>query len=303
MNLVESKEIYKPLENTAHRFKSETNMRDTNIPVEISIKNYVKEVIFSINNQQVLDKLKMTNVALYSTTTYEQGKFVCDLVACYLNTKKAIITDGTACIGGNVIPMMDYFAKVNAVELNEKHADIMINNLSVIADYKASFKQDLEKNLQYTEQKNQENQKNQGGYCNIIHANYLDICMDLKQDVVFLDLPWGGLDYHKQSNIELYLYRDSQNGSEEKVALREIVNELVMDPFLKMIVLKIPKNYDCVNLLNGSKFKFHDIIDILNHKKKLIYRIMVLSNIPRRFRYEKPLFKNIKPRAVKYDLV
>jgi len=74
----------------------------------------------------------------------------------------SIITDGTACVGGNTISFARSFRKVNAVEVNAKRFNMLRKNCSIL---KVAEKVTLRK------------------------GDYSKMHQELKQDVVFLDPP------------------------------------------------------------------------------------------------------------------
>ena len=89
-----------------------------------------------------------------------------------MNLNNLIITDATAGIGGNTISFANNFFKVNAIEINKKRFDFLKNNINVY-------------NFNNVE---------------IINNDYIKIMKTLKQDIVFIDPPWGGRNY---KNINL----------------------------------------------------------------------------------------------------
>ncbi|GMF22639.1 unnamed protein product [Phytophthora lilii] len=132
-----------------------------------------------------------------STTTEERKKF------------PLVVTDGTACVGGNVLSFCDFFTHVNAIENDCTRVKMLRHNVQV---------------LQKTNAK-------------CIHANYLDVMLELQQDVVFLDPPWGGPEYKDLEKVDLFL---------GGLPLHEICTRL--QGSAKCIVLKVPSNFD------GDKF-------------------------------------------------
>lgn len=90
-------------------------------------------------------------------------------------TKRDIITDATAGIGGNTIYFSKYYSFVFCIE-----------KLNDCISY-------LESNL-----KNFNNTL-------IINDNCLDILKIIKSDIIFFDPPWGGKDYKNIRSINLHL--------------------------------------------------------------------------------------------------
>ena len=73
--------------------------------------------------------------------------------------------------------------------------------------------------------------------------DYLDIMHELKQDVIFFDPPWGGPNYKTIKNLNLYL---------DNINIVDIINELY--DYAKMIVLRIPRNFNIVDLLRRIEY-------------------------------------------------
>ena len=118
----------------------------------------------------------------------------------------ATITDATACIGGNTFSFAHYFAKVNAVELDETRANMLTNNVKLLCE------------------------KNN---VTVIEGDYTGQLSSLKQDVVFFDPPWGGESYSDRKSISLEL-----SGK----PLVEICRDL--RGRTQFIVLTVPWNFD-----------------------------------------------------------
>eukprot|EP00644_Phytophthora_capsici_P014463 jgi/Phyca11/503407/fgenesh2_kg.PHYCAscaffold_3_\ len=128
-----------------------------------------------------------------STMTKEREKF------------PLVVTDGTACVGGNVLSFCDFFSHVNAIENDPTRVQMLRHNVQVLQKTNARC----------------------------IHANYLDVMLELQQDVVFLDPPWGGPEYKDLEKVDLFL---------GGLPLHEICTRLQNSA--KCIVLKVPSNFD-----------------------------------------------------------
>lgn len=115
------------------------------------------------------------------------------------------VTDGTACVGGNVLSFCDYFTRVNAVECDLTRFEMLQHNLAVLDKTNA--------------------------IC--LHASYLDVMYSLQQDVVFIDPPWGGPEYKDLDQVDLFL---------DGIPLDVICERL--RGHTKCVVLKVPTNFD-----------------------------------------------------------
>ena len=72
-------------------------------------------------------------------------------------------------------------------------------------------------------------------------GNSIEILPRLKQDVIYIDAPWGGVDYKKNTSLRLYL------GDME---LSDIYNKFKSKT--KLFVFKIPTNYDFTHFIQNT---------------------------------------------------
>lgn len=160
------------------------------------------------------NKLKLTDESLYSITKPYDGKELMNLIIKNIREKlnTLVITDATANVGGDTINFSKYFKKVNAVELNKLNCGALQNNVSVY------------------------NRKNVKVFCN----DYVKVSKELKQDVIYMDPPWGGVkfyNFHKKysKNEKIQLYLGKYNIVDVFKKLRKKA---------KYFILKLPFNYD-----------------------------------------------------------
>lgn len=148
--------------------------------------------------------LRFDEEAFYSVTDqYTADKISRELKRHCLNIQS--ITDATACVGGNSYSFSKYFPFVQAIELDK-----------IRFDY-------LKANIQTLESTN----------VMCYWGDCIDIVPYLKQDLVFLDPPWGGPSYKDKKTIDLYL---------SGVELSEICR--IIKPSCKYLALKVPQNFD-----------------------------------------------------------
>jgi 16S rRNA G966 N2-methylase RsmD len=151
------------------------------------------------------------------------------------------IFDGTACVGGDTIAFGNIFGTVISVEIDKKRFDMLKNNIS---EY---------------------------GLYNVIPLN--DNCLSIIEkinfiDVIYFDPPWGGKNYKDSDNIRLSI---------SNKYIDEIINIITSNNTLskvKLIVLKLPKNYNIKQLYNLTK---NDNIQILLYTLKkmqiIVYKL------------------------------
>lgn len=163
-------------------------------------------------------------------STEHQAKQINNILLKFANNEY-IITDATSCIGGNSFFFAQCFKYVNCIELNEKVFEILKTNMSNFTNktlYNCSY--NILKNI-------------------------------LRQDIIFLDPPWGGSIYKSKKKIDLYL--DNTN-------ILDIINSLYNNT--RLIALKVPNNYNKSSIPNNFwKFKIFSI----NKNQKSIYKLII----------------------------
>jgi len=164
-----------------------------------------------------LKMIQMDEVAKYSVTdalTADQQTIVMKA----FSFPDSVITDGTACVGGNVVSFAKSFKKVNAVEMNEERYKMLMNNCDLL-----NVKDKVE----------------------FFKGDYTRLHQKIKQDIVFLDPPWGGKEYKLKRVMPLFL------GTIPIAKFCTMIRQA--DPAIKIIGLKVPKNYDRDSVLDESK--------------------------------------------------
>jgi 16S rRNA G966 N2-methylase RsmD len=81
--------------------------------------------------------------------------------------------------------------------------------------------------------------------------NYLNLIKKLKQNIVFIDPPWGGPIYKSQYKMDIMIQKDAPEKQELK--LDEIIDDIFLNPDTKMIIYKLPINH---NIDNFKKYKY-----------------------------------------------
>jgi hypothetical protein len=176
-----------------------------------------------------MDKLQISDVGKYSVSKPLDAAEINRIIMDYFPTpSNVVITDATANNGGNTIRFALDFKQVNAVEIDPTQYDILQNNVDV---YKLT------------------NVK-------MYNQDYLNVMDGLKQDVVFIDAPWGGPTYKRKPTVDLYLGRRNIIG---------VVLDLILDNLCKLCVLKVPMNYNFSNLFSKLPPAKIDIYTVNNY--------------------------------------
>lgn len=165
-------------------------------------------------------------------STQDQGYQILNIINLYVkdSINKLIITDATGGIGGNSIIFCRYFGFVNIIEINNKNVKI------------------IDKNLNYFKNKS------------IINGDYIELFTNIKQDIVFIDPPWGEL-YKNNDYINLFI---------NEININHIIS--VLYNYSEFVILKAPKNFIPIKI---NKWKF-DILKIYSPNGiKHIYNAIV----------------------------
>jgi hypothetical protein len=167
-----------------------------------------------------MTKLQISDIGKFSISKPQDAEYINNIILLYMNTTKITITDATANNGGNTINFSLMFDKINSVEISKVQFDILQNNVNVY------------------------NLKN----ITLYNENYLNIMFNLQQDVIFIDGPWGGIDYKKKEFINIYL---------DNLNLVDLIKQIYNNKCCKICVLKVPKNYNFIKLFSLDNIIFH----------------------------------------------
>lgn len=158
-------------------------------------------------------KLIISDEGLYSMTKHIDSEMIIDAIKSVVgeSLNSYTITDSTANVGGDSIRFAMNFKSVNSVEINKSNYDVLKNNLSVY------------------------NFDNVNIYNNDITTFWKELANNT--DILFIDPPWGGKDYMKESKINLFLGESPLNNFLGK--------EVLLNPNRPYyIFLKVPINYN-----------------------------------------------------------
>lgn len=195
-------------------------------------------------------KLLIDNESIHYISVREYAEKISEIIKLHLGMlnikgEDAIITDATAGVGGDTISFSKNFKFVYSIELDKLRASYLENNIKI---YEL------------------ENVKVINDDCNNV-LNKID-----DHDVIFIDPPWqiSIKDSYKQyTNLRLTI------GQEYIESLcNKLVNGEFMKKIPKLIVLKLPKNYDIAyfykNVSNNKNIYYYDL-------KKMIILVIMLE--------------------------
>lgn len=163
-----------------------------------------KEFLFRFVDATLRDKLQLDQEALYSTTDQlTADKITKDLLR--VVPRGSVVTDATACIGGNTFSFAQAFKAVVAIEKDVRRAQMLRANMTLLGMRNVS----------------------------VVCGDAMDIIPTSHHDLIFIDPPWGGPEYKQRVKVSLSL---------SDVPLSQICNEFANHT--KYIALKVPINFD-----------------------------------------------------------
>lgn len=177
----------------------------------------IKYITFASSAQEI------TNIIMNNLTDLPCPKNIdiekWDTIPIDKRMKYLVITEMTAGVGGNVLNFAKYFKYVNAIEIDKTRYDYLDKNIKLY------------------------------GYNNINCYNDESFALlaekdDIVQDIIFFDPPWGGKDYKLHTNLRL-------NFGEKSI--EDVCKQLFQKETNKMIVIKLPNNYDYQFMMDELK--------------------------------------------------
>ena len=187
--------------------------------------NYnVLKKIFPLDNCKNFKKLKYDSEGLWSISHPEVADDLSKKIKIFEKSgfKINTIVDLTAGLGGNALSFAKYFDKVIAIEYDKTRFDYLKNN---IENYNFN-------NIEIY----------QGDSLELINK------FNEKIDAIFVDPPWGGPNYKEEDNIDIKLGNLNLDSVCKLMYQYSYQNNKI-----KMIILKLPYNYDFKNILNNCR--------------------------------------------------
>jgi 16S rRNA G966 N2-methylase RsmD len=231
--------------------------KNTGIPVNRFRLAYADSPFVKNMNSKQQEKLrkslKFTQEMEFSISYWKYSMLVCDIVKTFIpNTElfNLTLTEGGVGAGGNTFAFANKFKLINSIEFNPTHRKYFNHNASIL--------------LSTTERK-----KIQLGFDKKIHD--FSVAYKLtKQDVVYLDPPWGGPNYKTMNPLNMFY---------GNVDVCDIIDELRKKPNT-LIILRAPLNYtikfDNYYKLTTTRMIYSNI----KHKKikYKYYNFLIITN-------------------------
>lgn len=162
-----------------------------------------------------------------------------------VSRSEVTILDGTACVGGDSISFGKMFGTVVATEIEEKRYNMLVNNLKEFELY------------------------------NVVAVN--EDCLKIFKrlnfiDIVYFDPPWGGKSYKTETLLRLsigdmyideivnFIFDKDDNSTQLNDLTQKSFTRQCVRSDVKMVVLKLPKNYDLKSLYELTKSPKHTML-------------------------------------------
>ena len=198
----------------------------------------IKRIFPYLNNDKLYNKILIDHESFNYITKKEVSEDITKIICFHLinlgvNPLKIKLVDYTSGVGGNVLSFSNYFKEVIAIEISNVRASYLLNNINV---YKLK---------------------------NVIVLNECSVkfnetqLVDYAPNVIFIDVPWGD-DWNKK----IINHRVEFGG----VPFEKFVSMMIDKIFImydknlvfnnynnRLIILKLPKNYDIKHLYEYTK--------------------------------------------------
>lgn len=214
----------------------------------IEIDDKIIKIMFPYKEGLDWTKLKVNEEATYSSSQIHGAKMIVDIMKSYFKDRDdLVVTDGTSNIGTDAITLAldPKIKKVNAIELIDKNCELLKHNVGI---YDLQDKVDI--------------------FCADFLEQINKLDAKLSQDIIYVDPPWGGVDYSKHDNMNLFL------GDKE-------IAQVVLDHLdkTKIFVIKVPNNFDFNNFMKKVR---PDQVDIYSFKRegseRVVFYVIVVKS-------------------------
>lgn len=192
--------------------------------------------------------LKIDDKSMYYISIREYAAKITAIIKKHLEildikAKEAIITDATAGVGGDSISFAINFKFVYSIEIDKLRYEYLVNNLNIY---------DL-KNVK------------------MINDDCTKILNTIENhDVIFIDPPWEPNDESYKDKVSLRLPLSFYESIE--AYCNRLMDNTYMKNVPKIIVLKLPKNYDMMHFYKTVKHKNIYYYDL----KKMVILVVII---------------------------
>ena len=177
--------------------------------------NYIYKY-FPFISKPLYNKLQIDDVGLYSISTPKNADIISKIIKKNFLSQNIIVTDAMAGVGGNTLSFASFFYYVNSIEIDTKRFNYLVSNIGLYDKTNV--------------------------LC--IKGDYMDIIYKIYQDVIFIDPPWGGKSYKDFETVSITIGDNT---------LEDLCEKIRIDKLCKMIILKLPLNYNIENFSDQLK--------------------------------------------------
>ncbi|ARF11834.1 putative RNA methylase [Klosneuvirus KNV1] len=198
-----------------------------------------------LENKELGEKLLIDDDSVHYISVREYAEKISKIIKTHMeelgiDQDEIIVTDVTAGVGGDTISFAKSFNYVHAIEIDNTRVEYLKNNIAVYN-------------------------------CNNVTV-YNNNCLNIvplieNHNVIFIDPPWGGVDYKKYTDLRLSIDTEPI----ENICLKWM-DPLFLKTIPKIIVFKLPKNYDIAHFYKTMKDKRLYYYDL----KKMIILVIVI---------------------------
>jgi hypothetical protein len=152
--------------------------------------------------------LRLTPEGFYSVTKRRDGqRLIAFMRQMIPDLDRKMITDATACVGGDTLLFSLWFKRVESIEWKNDNFSALQNNVNVF------------------------------GAVNVnLHKGDATQIFNWRTNVLYIDPPWGGPDYLARNNIDLWMGNSRVDDWIEEVLKRNDRPEYIF--------IKLPRNYN-----------------------------------------------------------
>jgi 16S rRNA G966 N2-methylase RsmD len=187
------------------------------------------------NEVKLRDDFKVNKEGSFSITRPYESNQIIEIIQKHVGSlKNKIVTDATACMGGDLVSFSKVCRFVNGVEIDSENFELLVENAK-------RFKcQNV----------------------NLFCQDYLKIYDKLRQDIIYMDPPWGGVDYKTKNSISLKL---------GETHLWEILEFILKDHSAEHIFVKVPLN------VSLDRIQYNSIQTIYNKNHCETFKLLVID--------------------------
>lgn len=211
----------------------------------MSRKIHIDRLYPDVYEKGLQHKLKIDHESIMYITTPSDAQLITNIIISHLknnnndnNMNTIQITDATAGVGGNTISFAKYFGHVNSIEIDNTRFNYLSNNVNAYNFTNVTFYND--------------------DMMVILHK--LE-----RQDVIFIDPPWGGKAYKKTDKLHLHI---------NDIPLEEVCRNVITIHPTSILVLKLPSNFD----IEFMEKELNDMIITKYELNKMIILVIQQTN-------------------------